>query len=88
MGWVHGDFHGLNLLYRGGRVVAVLDWDRLGVQPRAEEAVRAATLIFNDPVTGVLDLARVRRYARAYREAAAAPRGSWPRPCTGSGGSG
>ncbi|WP_083974975.1 phosphotransferase [Kitasatospora mediocidica] len=72
-GWVHGDFHGLNLLYRGERVVAVLDWDRLGVRPRGEEAVRAATLIFNDPVTGELDLARVRRYARGYREAADAP---------------
>lgn len=72
-GWTHGDFHGLNLLYQGGRVAAVLDWDRLGVQPRAEEAVRAATLLFHDPVTGELDLARVRHYARGYREAAAAP---------------
>ncbi|MCX4747611.1 phosphotransferase [Kitasatospora sp. NBC_01287] len=71
-GWVHGDFHGLNLLHRGGRVAAVLDWDRLRVRPRAEEAVRAATLIFNDPATGELDLARVRRYARGYRAAAGA----------------
>ncbi|WP_407658427.1 phosphotransferase [Kitasatospora acidiphila] len=71
-GWVHGDFHGLNLLHLGDRVTAVLDWDRLRVRPRAEEAVRAATLIFNHPVTGVLDLARVRRYARGYRAAAGA----------------
>ncbi|MDH6120047.1 Ser/Thr protein kinase RdoA (MazF antagonist) [Kitasatospora sp. GAS204A] len=71
-GWVHGDFHGLNLLHRGERVVAVLDWDRLRVRPRAEETVRAATLIFNDPATGELDLARVRHYARGYRATAGA----------------
>lgn len=68
-GWVHGDFHPLNLLYRGEDPVAVLDWDRLGLKPRAEEAVRAATLFFPHPETGVLDLDRVRRYARGYREA-------------------
>jgi Ser/Thr protein kinase RdoA (MazF antagonist) len=72
-GWVHGDFHPLNVLYRGaGRAaapVAVLDWDRLGVRPRTEEAVRAATLFFHHPDTGVLDLSRLRSYTRAYREA-------------------
>ena len=68
-GWVHGDFHPLNLLYRGPEPAAVLDWDRLGLKPRTEEAVRAATLFFNHPDTGVLDLPRVRWYARAYREA-------------------
>ncbi|WP_405012353.1 phosphotransferase [Kitasatospora sp. NBC_01539] len=73
-GWTHGDFHGLNLLHRDGRVTAVLDWDKLGLHPTAEEAVRAATLVFNDRTTGVLDLCRVRAYARAYRaEAAAGP---------------
>ncbi|MFC9328380.1 phosphotransferase enzyme family protein [Kitasatospora sp. NPDC057015] len=70
-GWTHGDFHGLNLLYREGRVATVLDWDKLGPQPQAEEAVRGATLLFNDPVTGVLDLVRVRRYSQAYRAAGA-----------------
>ncbi|MFC1410256.1 phosphotransferase enzyme family protein [Streptacidiphilus sp. N1-12] len=68
-GWVHGDFHPLNLLYRGTEPVAVLDWDRLGLKPRTEEAVRAATLFFHHPETGVLDLPRLRHYARAYREA-------------------
>jgi len=71
-GWTHGDFHGLNLLHRGGRVAAVLDWDKLGLQPRAEEAVRGATLLFNDRKSGVLDLVRVRRYSQAYRAAGAA----------------
>ncbi|MER5883960.1 phosphotransferase [Streptomyces sp. NPDC001941] len=72
-GWVHGDFHPLNLLYRGDRrgaePAAIVDWDRLGVQPRAEEAVRAAVIFFVRP-GGELDLPKVRAYARAYRTAA------------------
>ncbi|WSL65764.1 phosphotransferase [Kitasatospora herbaricolor] len=71
-GWTHGDFHGLNLLHRRGKVATVLDWDKLGPQPRAEEAVRAATLLFNHPLTGMLDLVRVRRYSQAYRAAGGA----------------
>lgn len=70
-GWVHGDFHPLNLLYRGGEPAAIVDWDRLGVQPRAEEAVRAAVIFFLRP-DGTLDLAKIRPYARAYRGAAGA----------------
>jgi Ser/Thr protein kinase RdoA (MazF antagonist) len=69
VGWVHGDFHPFNLLYRGDAPAAIVDWDRLGVQPRAEEAVRAAAIFFVTP-GGALDLAKVRRYARAYRRAA------------------
>ncbi|WP_374986812.1 phosphotransferase [Streptomyces fradiae] len=68
-GWVHGDFHPLNLLYRGAEPAAIVDWDRLGLQPRAEEAVRAAMIFYVQP-TGRLDLAKVRAYARAYRRAA------------------
>ncbi|MCX4963481.1 phosphotransferase [Streptomyces sp. NBC_00654] len=70
-GWVHGDFHPLNLLYRGADPVAIVDWDRLGVQPRAEEAVRAAAIFFVRPA-GELELEKVRAYARAYRNAAGA----------------
>ncbi|MEV6395003.1 phosphotransferase [Streptomyces sp. NPDC051907] len=70
-GWVHGDFHPLNLLYRGAEPAAIVDWDRLGVQPRAEEAVRAAAIFFVQP-EGELELTKVRAYARAYRDAAAA----------------
>lgn len=65
-GWVHGDFHPLNLLYRDTEPAAIVDWDRLGVQPRAEEAVRAAAIFFVRP-DGPLELAKVRPYARAYR---------------------
>ncbi|MCM2388901.1 phosphotransferase [Streptomyces albipurpureus] len=70
-GWVHGDFHPLNLLYRGTEPAAILDWDRLGVQPRAEEAVRAAAIFFVQPA-GELALPKVRAYARAYRRAVGA----------------
>ncbi|MEY9843320.1 phosphotransferase enzyme family protein [Streptacidiphilus sp. MAP5-3] len=71
-GWVHGDFHPLNLLRRDGRVAAVLDWDRLGIKPVAEEAVRAATQFFSDEASGAMDLTRITAYARAYREASGA----------------
>ncbi|MFH9858800.1 phosphotransferase [Streptomyces sp. NPDC017202] len=70
-GWVHGDFHPFNLLYRGEAPAAIVDWDRLGVQPRAEEAVRAAAIFFVRP-DGTLDLPKARAYARAYRRAAGA----------------
>ncbi|MER6124996.1 phosphotransferase [Streptomyces sp. NPDC001795] len=71
VGWVHGDFHPFNLLYQGDAPAAIVDWDRLGVQPRAEEAVRAAAIFFVRPV-GALDLPKVRAYARAYRRTAGA----------------
>jgi Ser/Thr protein kinase RdoA (MazF antagonist) len=71
VGWVHGDFHPFNLLYRDGEPAAIVDWDRLGVQPRAEEAVRAAVIFFVRPI-GTLDLTKVRSYARAYRRTAGA----------------
>ncbi|MEX2974128.1 phosphotransferase [Streptomyces sp. C184] len=70
-GWVHGDFHPLNVLYRGAEPTAIVDWDRLGVQPRAEEAVRAAAIFFVRPC-GTLDLAKVAAYAGAYRSACGA----------------
>ncbi|MGP3969659.1 phosphotransferase [Streptomyces sp. 6N223] len=71
-GWVHGDFHPLNLLYRDERSgaepepAAIIDWDRLGIRPRAEEVVRAAAIFFLCP-DGSLELPKVRAYARAYR---------------------
>lgn len=71
VGWVHGDFHPFNLLYRGDAPAAIVDWDRLGLGPRAEEAVRAAAIFFVRPA-GALDLPKVRAYARAYRRTAGA----------------
>ncbi len=74
-GWVHGDFHPFNLLYRGAEPAAIIDWDRLGVQPRTDEAVRAAAIFFLRDADGTLDLAKVRAYARAYRRTAGVPAG-------------
>ncbi|MFD8301735.1 phosphotransferase [Streptomyces sp. NPDC059690] len=71
VGWVHGDFHPFNLLYKGDAPAAIVDWDRLGLRPRAEEAVRAAAIFFVRPV-GALDLPKVRAYARTYRRTAGA----------------
>ncbi|MFJ4904225.1 phosphotransferase [Streptomyces sp. NPDC093249] len=71
--WVHGDFHPLNLLYQGAEPAAIIDWDRLGLRPRAEEAVRAAAIFFVRP-EGELALDKVRAYARAYRRATGAGR--------------
>jgi len=45
-GWVHGDFHDLNVLWAGGRVASVIDFDRVAVKPYAFEMVRSATLTF------------------------------------------
>ncbi|GAU66606.1 hypothetical protein SSP35_03_02540 [Streptomyces sp. NBRC 110611] len=70
-GWVHGDFHPLNVLYLGAEPTAIVDWDRLDIQPRAEEAVRAAAIFFVRPC-GTLDLAKVAAYAGAYRSACGA----------------
>ncbi|MFD4322787.1 phosphotransferase [Streptomyces sp. NPDC058548] len=45
-GWTHSDFQYRNLLCAGGELTAILDWDRLGVRPYAEEVVRTAQVQF------------------------------------------
>lgn len=64
-GWTHGDFQFRNLLWAGGELAAVLDWDRLGVRPYAEEVVRTAQVQFG--VGGVFDLCRVSAFVGGYR---------------------
>ncbi|WP_328763164.1 MULTISPECIES: phosphotransferase [unclassified Streptomyces] len=64
-GWTHGDFQFRNLLWEGGELAAVLDWDRLGVRPYAEEVVRTAQVQFG--VGGVFDLDRVSAFVDGYR---------------------
>jgi homoserine kinase type II len=64
-GWTHGDVQYRNLLWEGGELVAVLDWDRVGVRPYAEEVVRTAQVQFG--VDGVFDLVRVSAFVRGYR---------------------
>jgi homoserine kinase type II len=69
VGYVHGDFHPLNLLYDGAGVpAAVLDWDRLRIGPYTQELVRAATLFFGHGDDRGLDLDRVRVFVAGYRE--------------------
>lgn len=75
-GWVHGDFHPLNLLYAPvapHEPVAIIDWDRLGVRPRSDEVVRAAVIFFLRP-DGTLQLPKIEAYARAYRNTVGAER--------------
>jgi homoserine kinase type II len=67
VGWTHGDFHELNLLWNRGRVAAVLDWDRLGPRPLAAEVVRSGTLMFGHGDHRGLDLERVAAFAAGYR---------------------
>jgi Ser/Thr protein kinase RdoA (MazF antagonist) len=64
-GWTHGDVQYRNLLWEGEELVAVLDWDRLGVRPYAEEIVRTAQVQFG--VDGVFDFARVSAFVGGYR---------------------
>lgn len=55
------------MLWRGGQVSAVLDWDRLRVQGYAHELLRAATLTFGRD--GTPDLTRIAAFAAGYRDA-------------------
>ncbi|MEV4335493.1 phosphotransferase [Streptomyces sp. NPDC049590] len=64
-GWTHGDVQYRNLLWDGGALAAVLDWDRVAVRPYAEEVVRTAQVQFG--VGGVFDLARVSAFVEGYR---------------------
>ncbi|GHB74190.1 hypothetical protein GCM10010377_75720 [Streptomyces viridiviolaceus] len=64
-GWTHGDFQYRNVLWRDGQIAAVLDWDRLGVRPYAEEVARTAQVQFG--VDGRFDLKRLRGFIDGYR---------------------
>lgn len=64
-GWTHGDVQYRNLLWAGGDLAAILDWDRVGIRPYAEEVVRTAQVQFG--VDGVFDLGRVSAFVRGYR---------------------
>ncbi|GIG63173.1 hypothetical protein Lfu02_75450 [Longispora fulva] len=67
-GWTHGDVQPFNLLWRDGGLVAVVDWDRLGIRSYGEEVARTATLVFAAG-DGGLDLAKVEAFAAGYRAA-------------------
>jgi homoserine kinase type II len=73
-GYVHGDFHALNLLYDdAGAVAAILDWDRLATGPLAAEVVRAATLLFGFGDRRGMDLDRAGQFVAGYRQAFPVP---------------
>jgi homoserine kinase type II len=90
VGWVHGDFHDLNVLWDGERVAAVLDFDRVAVRPYAFELVRSATLTFCHGDERGLAIDLVAAFASGYRAvlpltadqvAFAANRLWWERAC-------
>lgn len=66
VGWTHGDFQHLNLLWQDSVVSAVLDWDRLGVRPYGEEVVRSAQVQFSTG-DGRMDLGHVAAFISGYR---------------------
>ncbi len=65
-GWTHGDYQHLNVIWRHGELVAVIDWDRIKVRPFGEEVARSATLLFGHD-EGWLDLGRVSAFVEGYR---------------------
>lgn len=67
-GYTHGDYQYLNLLWAGGSVSAVLDWDRLDVRPVGLEVARSATLLFGYGDERGLDLDRVAAFSAGYRQ--------------------
>ncbi|WP_425824604.1 phosphotransferase [Streptomyces fractus] len=65
-GWTHGDFQFRNQLCAQGCVVAVLDWDRIGVRPYVEEVARTEQVQFS--TDGCLALAHVGAFTTGYRK--------------------
>lgn len=90
-GWIHGDCQNWNLLWRGDRIAAVLDWDRLRFRPYGEELVRAAMYQFALP-DGSVDLGNAAALVAGYRSEraigaaalAVAARHRWWRLLTGA----
>ncbi|WP_112139716.1 phosphotransferase [Glycomyces dulcitolivorans] len=66
VGWTHGDCQNWNLIWQGDRIAAVLDWDRVRVNPYGEEVVRAATYQCA-LADGSLDLECVAAIVAGYR---------------------
>jgi len=64
--YVHGDFQPYNVLFRDERPVAVLDWERLSIQPVALEVVRSIALWFVRPHSGEIDTERAKSFLGGY----------------------
>ncbi|TDE32145.1 phosphotransferase [Actinomadura sp. 6K520] len=72
-GWVHGDLQYRNIMWSGGSVSAVLDWDRVAVKALGEEVCRTAQVQFGGE-HGYLDLDRVAAFVTGYRSLRSLPR--------------
>lgn len=78
---VHGDLHPGNVLFHGGRVQAILDFDGAHLDWRACEIANAALHFGNDPMSGVpvhrwdpaLDMERVRALVAGVEEGMGEP---------------
>ncbi len=69
--WLHGDLHGANLLVRGGRLAAVIDWGCLGLGDPAYD-LAPAWFLFDPPERAIF------RAALAADDATWQGRGPWP----------
>lgn len=58
---IHGDYHHGNLFFLDGRVSGIIDWEQAVVVPRAFEAARAVTYMFD--MEPALSAAFLRRYS-------------------------
>ncbi|WP_205324773.1 phosphotransferase [Glycomyces sp. YM15] len=65
-GWTHGDCQNYNLVWSGGRIGAVIDWDRVRVGSYAEELARTAAYQFCTPDARI-DLPKVAAFLAGYR---------------------
>ncbi|MBP0448684.1 phosphotransferase [Kitasatospora sp. RG8] len=66
-GWTHGDFHMANVLWHGGRIAAVLDFDALAVRAYAQEVVRSLMLFFPSRDRRGLATAQAAAFVAGYR---------------------
>lgn len=58
-GWTHGDLQYRSIIWAGGAIGAVIDWDRIRIRPFAQEIARTATIQFATPdaLAGVVSAA-------------------------------
>ena len=72
----HGDFHQFNVIFGQDGGMTIVDWDKLRVQPRLVELVRALVLWLHDPQTGVVDVQRAEWVVQGYAAQAAVEPGA------------
>ncbi|HEX6288654.1 MAG TPA: phosphotransferase [Herpetosiphonaceae bacterium] len=66
--WTHGDFHGLNMKYRGDRLVAIFDFEFADLRPRAYDVAFALLMLARQGRGGyVLRPDRIRCFMQRYQ---------------------